>query len=271
MMSYKQLQVVEAGGSFPVGVMFSPDYQQIAIGGESGIRIRTYSETSAMENPLWYFRDIAVGAFTWNSQGTQIVFATQVFPSIVNPSRKSYARVYIIDQNGNELQHFVTQDTSTIYGIDISLDDRLIATHSLEGVITVWEAQTGTSLAIYRGTDLYPAHTKFSPYGGKLAYSVNVPLSAPLSDPGLVGSGVSIVVPVASIKRLNDIAKLCDNNKSSTQSQNTLFSIDSMGKLTVSDLPNFITQVKALPADTIPPACAADLIAVAEAIIAQPS
>jgi hypothetical protein len=39
--------------------------------------------------------------------------------------------------------------------------------------------------------------------------------------------------------------------------------------LTLDALPGYIAQVEALPEGSIPPACAADLIAVAEAVMAE--
>jgi hypothetical protein len=38
---------------------------------------------------------------------------------------------------------------------------------------------------------------------------------------------------------------------------------------TLADLPAFIARIEALPADAVPPACAADLIAVAEALLTE--
>jgi hypothetical protein len=46
-------------------------------------------------------------------------------------------------------------------------------------------------------------------------------------------------------------------------------SSEAVEALTVEMLPNFITEIEALPEGAIPAGCAADLIAVAEAIIGQ--
>ncbi|MBW4437803.1 MAG: hypothetical protein KME04_11750 [Pleurocapsa minor GSE-CHR-MK-17-07R] len=57
------------------------------------------------------------------------------------------------------------------------------------------------------------------------------------------------IVPHPSIERLNAIAAACDAPVAPT-----------------TDMADFIAQVEALPADSIPPACAADLLAVARAL-----
>ena len=60
---------------------------------------------------------------------------------------------------------------------------------------------------------------------------------------------MQILVPDPSIERLNAITAACDAPVSPT-----------------TDMTDFIAQVEALPADSIPPACAADLLAVARAL-----
>lgn len=74
----------------------------------------------------------------------------------------------------------------------------------------------------------------------------------------LANGAVQIVVPVPSPERLQAIADACNAPAAVEQSLTASLQAD--------QLSTFITQVEALPENTIPPACADDLIAVAEAL-----
>jgi len=115
--------------------------------------------------------------------------------------------------------------------------DNTLQAVSGDGTIRVWDMASSTVLQERNIGHLDTA--TWSPFGGRLA---------------VVGSDetLSIILPFISFERLQSIADLCD------------------APLTIpmqaDQLSEFITQIEALPADSIPPACAADLIAVAEAI-----
>jgi hypothetical protein len=109
---------------------------------------------------------------------------------------------------------------------------------------------------------------ELSPYGGRLAIANNGSTLAPelptnvdgttLATQTLLDGAVQIVVPAPSLERLQAIADAC--NAPSTVEQ----------ALATSDqLTDFVAEVEALPENTIPLACAADLIAVAEALQSQ--
>jgi hypothetical protein len=74
----------------------------------------------------------------------------------------------------------------------------------------------------------------------------------------LAGGAVRIVVPAPSLERLQAIADACSAPAAVEQS---LTADIQAGQLT-----DFVARVEALPVGVIPPACAADLIAVAEAL-----
>src|SRR5690606_30147442 len=104
-----------------------------------------------------------------------------------------------------------------------------------------------------------------SPYGGRLALGN----SAPVNDTTavqvsrnviqtLANGAIVIVVPAPSLERLQAIAEACNAPTPIEQSLTASLQAD--------QLTDFVAQVEALPENTIPPACAADLIAVARAL-----
>jgi hypothetical protein len=108
----------------------------------------------------------------------------------------------------------------------------------------------------------------YTPFEGRLniAYSTFGILSSTLAAretaveiidtvTGTHGNIITIV-PDPSIERLNAIAAACDTPVSLTQSLTDAVPV----------MADVIAQIEALPADSIPPACAADLLAVARAL-----
>jgi WD40 repeat protein len=141
--------------------------------------------------------------------------------------------------------------------------------------LNVWDADTAellasftisTSQRLFGGLD-------FSPYGGVIAVGISPRAYTPSpTAPGIrpapgahrltIANGmVQIIVPEASFKRLADIQTACVRQS------------DGAASVAIpqaqSDLGHYIAQVEAAPAAQIPPGCAADLIAIAEAILGQ--
>ncbi len=269
MTTYQKIRNLEKGNLFPFAVAFSPDGTRIVIGGEGGMRIRSVNDEQL--NPPWYFRELNVGAVAWSHDGQRIAFGTQTFASAVNPNRKGNAQVYVIDSNnGMQLNNFPTED-GTIYGLGWSPDDSLIASHSVDGIVRVWEVVSGIALESFPGVTQYPTGISFSPYGGRLAYGGSIPGDFAISATAqtdevdaiqaLANIGIQIVVPDPSLEHLQAIAEAC--NAPATIEQSLTASIET------DRLTEFVAQVESLSADAIPPACRADLLAVAEALASR--
>jgi len=77
----------------------------------------------------------------------------------------------------------------------------------------------------------------------------------------LANGALDIVVPAPSLERLQAIQSTCMTAPAVGQ-------MDTQA-LTVDALPEYVAQVEALTDAEIPPGCAADLVAVAEALIAE--
>ena len=75
-------------------------------------------------------------------------------------------------------------------------------------------------------------------------------------------SAIQIVVPFPSLGELQAISKRCTTQPDIQQRLTS--------RIDQAKLPDFVTEVKKLSKEQIPPACAADLIAVAEALQKKP-
>ncbi|MBC8100318.1 MAG: hypothetical protein H7Y11_12810 [Armatimonadetes bacterium] len=263
MTTYTELRRIEAGDIRSVA--YSPDNRQIAVGSLFGLGIFPASlDTSGINEPLpMWFSSLDIASVAWSHDGTRIAFGTLTTPSVTNPNMQRLARVYVLNRNnGTLLKDFATQ-TEAIFGLTWSPDDQLIATYSIDGSVNVWDVPSGVELGQFAGTNVFPADLNFSPYGGRLAYGLAINPAQQRQGASLLSHGIAIVVPISSLDRLNTIADAClrDANTSLVP-HNTVLRAES-----AAELPALITQVEALPAEAIPAACAADLVAVARAII----
>jgi hypothetical protein len=275
MTNYRQTRIVEEanGGWFPFATAFNPRSDYIAVGADNGIRV--YPSDNTSPHPLWQFNNISIAQVAWSHDGTRLAFGTMVYPSAINPDEKVFATVHIVDANtGSELNRFTVQD-GTVYGLDWSPDDRQLATFSISGSVNVWDAATGVLLDSFPAADRYPVDIGFSPYGGRLAYGGVIPGNsatnavsssaavAPMQDgaQALAGGAVQIVVPAPSTELLQSITERCAVQPAIERELAT--------PLAANQLEAFVAEVEALPDTAMPPGCAADLVAVAEALGAQ--
>ncbi len=214
--------------------------------------------------------------FVWNTSGKKIAIGDTL------------AKIYLVDGFTFEpisiLEGHILINpeeawtyNSAITGLAWHPDQRLLASAANDQTVRVWDTDTGATLAVYQhGRANRRTDVSWSRYGGRLAFPAK-PETVALNAANFRGAVTSfadgqaqIVVPVPSLERLTTVASLClpDIAPTSTRAVN-LLSPASLATLPADALPDFITQIEALPLDAIPPACAADLIAVAEAIIAQ--
>jgi WD40 repeat protein len=263
MTTHQQIQAVNVGQVFSVA--FSPNDQKIAVGG-SDLRIFPSTLDSGTEqNSYQHFTTLSIGTLAWSHDSSRIAFGTQVFPSVINPNIEVFSQVVVVDGSGAELSRFTTED-QTLYDIGWSFDDTMLTTSSIDGSVRVWEASSGRLLESYNsGMTQYGLDVSFSPYGGRLAYGGTLPGATTTSTAAmqtnpqgvtqLAGGAIQIVVPAPSLERLRGIGQRCNAPQNVMRTLNT-----------PERLPAFVTQIRALTAAQIPPGCAADLIAVAEAL-----
>jgi WD40 repeat protein len=237
---------------------WSPDGQSIAFATFNGLSIVPISALNS------------VGVFQNN------LLKTPSFLSVAwHPYQPQLAaagddgKLYIVDAQNQIVLMVLEAYTDLGAGMVWSPDGESVAVYGMDGRITIWDIDTGALAVEYQGNSGQLSFgMSFSPYGGQFAYG-HVLDTASSDDIVALGS-VQIVVPAPSLERLHAVADLCTRRASVSMSAQDLLKTNTVTTLTVDDLPNFITQIERLPTDAIPPACAADLIAVAEAIIAQP-
>jgi WD40 repeat protein len=160
----------------------------------------------------------------------------------------------------------------TIRFLDWSADGQLIANANFTGDVTIWHVQTQEVSTIIKNEqrDRLTA-LEFSTYGGRLAFAYlpqgdTSPRSNQQGIQSILDGAIQILVPAPSLDRMNAIAALCvrDGDTGIDGVQTVAETPDSLA-----ELPAFIARVEALPADAVPPACAADLLAVAGALLAE--
>jgi WD40 repeat protein len=145
------------------------------------------------------------------------------------------------------------------------IDQDLLVITTQGGTVAYWSINEDTHTVTLLSKNFIPGMMEtmsYSPYHGRMAVSRleadnNLRYSQIYTPTAIKTLGsIQILVPDASLTRLEHIFNQCVPK--STQENFP----------TINDLPDFITRVKALPPDAIPPACTADLIAVAQALIA---
>jgi WD40 repeat protein len=235
---------------------WSPDGTKLAIADYRGVFVFDDFSMANIEP-----RVIAPFRFTvaWGPDGTKLAVSDvrsgvvdildadggQVLTTIQGPARTS--------ENG------IASLTWTSDGITLILDE-------YSGTVQSWNAVTGElleTLSLNRQGGRFLM--SLSPYGGRLALGNSASVSDTASiqvDKGVIqtfGDGaVQIVVPAPSRERLQAIAEACNAPTAVEQALAADIQAD--------NLTAFVAQVESLPENTIPAACAADLIAVAEAL-----
>ncbi|MBW4437794.1 MAG: hypothetical protein KME04_11705 [Pleurocapsa minor GSE-CHR-MK-17-07R] len=188
---------------------------------------------------------------TWSSTGEYIAGGTGD-GRIIIWRFDSPEPVHVLEGNSYQGENIALAWINELYFDD---SGQYVTSVSRDGTLRRWVVETGNLVSEQMVTPQYAAD--FSPYGGRLALGLALPENMAATQVDLVvetlaSGAIQIVVPDPSIDRLNTIAAACDAPVSPT-----------------TDMADFIAQVEALPADSIPPACAADLLAVARALESQ--
>jgi WD40 repeat protein len=156
-----------------------------------------------------------------------------------------------------------------VYALSFTNDGNRLTSISGDGTVRTWDTSTWQVIDEVTTAPNYGA--AFTVYGGRAA--VTTTLDAMQSSPDVdsaftqssIANGlVQIIVAAPSLDRLNAIAELCVRDaaiptRAVSELARPLTSIEA--------LPHFIAQVESLPDGAIPPACAADLLAIASALI----
>jgi WD40 repeat protein len=236
-----------------IDFLWHPDGEVIALLGLNTIGLvdaRTFGTSTLLELEEQPGENL-VSAGSWSHDGRWIATGSR------NGKVKLWdmtAQKAVQEFQATELQRMQRDDlfAYSVVGIAFSEDDKELTSITRDGRVRTWNLEDGrliTETILTVNIDF----VRYSPFKGRLAISTVATDNA--------SETLQIIVPDASIKKLEMMTRKCTG-----ESQPDIISQTQ----DLQDLPEFIEQVKALPEGAVPAACAADLIAVAEAVIAAP-
>ncbi len=248
---------VSAGDAFTV--QWSPDGNILAVGGQYG-QIRLYPIGHYNYENARIIEGLPGIAWrmAWDESGTNLAVGITYTPE------SSMVQVWNVATN--QLIYNFEENTSNMYSIKWSPDNNFLVTASVDQTVRIWDMATGLPIEVIQTQD--PAFSvDFSPFGGRLAFGAVSSETAGLQQDAIpviesfADGAIQIVVPAPSLERLQAIQAAC-------MTAPALATMDAQ-EITVDALPDYVAQIEALTDAEIPPGCAADLVAVAEALIAE--
>lgn len=169
-----------------------------------------------------------------------------------------------------EVVDSITGDTISSYRVSNSLitsvawnkDSTEILNTDRNGILRIADVVSGVTSEVLKSNAPILA-ADWSPFGGQIAVgtlpeATNQYISNSIMRFAFQNTGLDIVIPIPSPERLQTIAHTCNAPEAVLQT----LPISN----TVLQLSTFADRVNTLPQGTIPPACAADLLAVANAL-----
>jgi WD40 repeat protein len=254
----------------PFAVSFSPDDQTVAIGLENGLYVIPVNvqATTATIDQYSVIGTSWVLSLAYSNDGRYIAAGTVAHVSMLTGERDN-SHIYVIDAMSSEILHEFTSTLGSVGGLAWSSDDEYLAVLNEDPLVTLWDVEAETIVATYPafGVERYDnGGIAFSRYGGRLAFGdvlVSESVSAQTLTTGdlitTIGDGAArTIVPFPSIEQLEQTAAACDATA-------VLESVLPASNA-VDELSTFADQIENLPEVNIPPACAADLIAIAKAL-----
>ncbi len=236
-----QLLTTIPSPGFSYAVAWSPDGSKIATGAYSTIVVWSPNgqKIAALQD-----NGGDVESLAWSPDGTKLA------------SANLEGIIHTWDASSNQILKTFTGHTTLASSVAWSPDGTKLASASADNTVRVWDAATGQSINTIQSSDRVFA-VAWSPYGGRLAFAGAVANSALARTQTLAGGAVHMVVPAPTAEKLQAITKRC--TKADVEQR-------LVSRIGAARLPDFIAEVKKLPKEQMPPACAADLIAVAEAL-----
>ncbi|MBX3064987.1 MAG: PD40 domain-containing protein [Anaerolineae bacterium] len=237
------------GAKFVIIVVYAPFVQLLD------------SPEFSKETQLPVDTDGFVTAVTWSSDSQQLLIGTD----------KGFLQLWNVEAE-KKIAEFQGTEGSKVpdnpfaraaINVNFSTDGKAVMSVNADGTIRLWEIATGELLGSIQLDLAETAYTPYpiadwSPYRGRLIYVSSTSDSEASAESDLAALGVKIATPFASAEQLRSIADSCVTQGALKNDVDQLIEQRKYADL--------MTAIKALSSDQIPPACAADLIAVAEAL-----
>jgi len=244
---------------------FSPDGRYFAyiaggniqiLDGDSFVSISRFRESICCSNPMrsmaWSLDSATI--VTGSMNGIVTVWDANTAQPLTQFIANSYANIDALAIDNLA--------PSWVRDVTFSPDGNTVLAISGDGTLREWNVATN---ALVQETQIAPlAAASWSPYGGQLAYLDTRMLPSATANAAQSRSDESIlhiVTPLPSLERLQAIQAACLPAPA--------VAMMDVQALTLDALPEYIAQVESLTDAEIPPGCAADLVAVAEALMAQ--
>jgi hypothetical protein len=261
----RQLARHEIGTVFDIAI--SPERNRFVYSASLALDIRNSVTFDQVAEYRWECCINQIDAVLWSLDGTKLITGSlNGIISIWDASDLQLLRQFAANNNtmldGRDVENLAL---SWVRAITLGSSGNTVLAVSGDGTLREWDIETGILIEELKLSPL--AAAAWSPYAGRLLY---LDITMLPKGFGVTGAFIypnhvnfKIVVPAPSFEKLNTLARRCVQDGNATQSAVAQLA---EAAVTESSLEAFIAQVKTLPVDAIPPACAADLLAIAAAL-----
>jgi WD40 repeat protein len=246
------LNVSYANEDIPV-IAFSPNNEYLALSFSIGLQIYDLTTQQILAfNILPGLRQ----SIQWSNNGRAILAA-----NINNRREGVFYNVVVFDALTGEIVRTYSDFPNQLTSARWSPDETQILATSIDGTAYLIDAASGGVTPIYTG-DVPLLSADWSPYGGQVAIGaparIEMTPSVTQDETGITNVPLQIIVPDPTLERLQAIAAACGAE--------SLIAPTATDTLTDAALTDTITNLQNATADQVPPACAADLLAIAQAL-----
>jgi WD40 repeat protein len=237
---------------------WSPDGSKLAITYLATVQIvdaASLKEIGKVSQPEGSLQGNDITATAWASDGIYIATGSRIGNVRIWDTAD---KQIIADMRANDTQR-LDVEASPVSALSFDVDGSKLTSVSADGTLRTWNMQTKQALGSIRVKGpVRIATASWSNYKGRLAFGGNI--AQMTTSQTLASDAVQIIAPFPSLEKLQAISKRC----AKAEVYQSLTS-----RLSANTLPDFVSEVRKAPHDQLPPACAADLIALAEGLQKQ--
>ncbi len=232
-------------------------------------------DANGNQPPKRYAQQENVGpTMAWSHDGRRIAFTAfdEVPPTTPDSKPAAYSNtgavldsIHIMDAATGTIQQTFTGLSYGAGELRWSPDDKQLLAEISPTNILIWDVKSGNLKENYQFAGRIVG-AKYSPFGGQVILGLDTSVTSTANDTSIfartfLGGAVGFIVPSPSLERLKSITEACGLQ---ANVQEALIS-----QIDANDLNTFKTQVSALTNADMPAGCQADLLAVADALLAK--